>query len=120
MAPLDGRYALAQVRLQARHGLRPIASDWAALEARAAPDGDADLDGLDFSRFDVPDCPLCGGMLKPDVVFFGETVPRDRVTAAYAALEAADAVLVAGSSLMVYSGYRFVHAAAAAGKPGAR
>ena len=97
--------------------LRHRNPDWAALEARAAPDGDADLDGLDFSRFDVPDCPLCGGMLKPDVVFFGETVPRDRVTAAYAALEAADAMLVAGSSLMVYSGYRFVQAAAAAGKP---
>lgn len=90
---------------------------WAALEARAAPDGDADLDGLDFSSFDVPDCPLCGGMLKPDVVFFGETVPKDRVTAAFSALEEADAMLVAGSSLMVYSGYRFVQAAAAAGKP---
>lgn len=97
--------------------LRRRNPDWAALEARAAPDGDADLDGLDFSSFDVPDCPLCGGMLKPDVVFFGETVPKDRVTAAFAALEEADAMLVAGSSLMVYSGYRFVQAAAAAGKP---
>ncbi len=90
---------------------------WAALEARAAPDGDADLDGLDFSRFDVPPCADCGGMLKPDVVFFGESVPRDRVAAAFAALEKADAVLVAGSSLMVYSGFRFVQAAATAGKP---
>ncbi len=90
---------------------------WAELEARAAPDGDADLEGLDFSAFDVPACPLCGGMLKPDVVFFGESVPRDRVAAAFAALEEADAVLVAGSSLMVYSGFRFVQAAAAAGKP---
>jgi NAD-dependent SIR2 family protein deacetylase len=90
---------------------------WAELEARAAPDGDADLDGLDFSSFDVPGCPKCGGMLKPDVVFFGESVPRDRVAAAFAALEEADAMLVAGSSLMVYSGFRFVQAAAAAGKP---
>lgn len=90
---------------------------WATLEARAAPDGDADLEGLDFSAFDVPACPKCGGMLKPDVVFFGESVPRDRVAAAFAALEEADAVLVAGSSLMVYSGFRFVQAAAAAGKP---
>ena len=97
--------------------LRTRNPQWAALEAQAAPDGDADLDGLDFSRFDVPDCPLCGGMLKPDVVFFGETVPRERVTAAFAALEEADAMLVAGSSLMVYSGYRFVQAAFAAGKP---
>ena len=97
--------------------LRQRNPHWAALEARAAPDGDADLDGLDFSSFDVPDCPLCGGMLKPDVVFFGETVPKDRVTTAFAALAEADAMLVAGSSLMVYSGYRFVQAAFAAGKP---
>jgi NAD-dependent SIR2 family protein deacetylase len=91
--------------------------DWAALEAHAAPDGDADLDGLDFSHFSVPACPRCGGLLKPDVVFFGEAVPRERVDAAHAALAAADAVLVAGSSLMVYSGLRFVRAAAEAGKP---
>ena len=91
--------------------------DWAPLEAGAAPDGDADLDGRDFSDFDVPACGQCGGLLKPDVVFFGEGVPRERVAAAHAALAAADAVLVAGSSLMVYSGFRFVQAAAAAGKP---
>ncbi|VTU19820.1 NAD-dependent protein deacetylase [Variovorax sp. SRS16] len=91
--------------------------DWAALQARAAPDGDADLDGRDFSCFDVPACPRCGGVLKPDVVFFGESVPRDRVAAAHAGLAAADAVLVAGSSLMVYSGFRFVQAAVATGKP---
>ena len=90
---------------------------WAELEARAAPDGDADLDGHDFSAFDVPDCATCNGMLKPDVVFFGESVPKDRVTASFDALDQADAVLVAGSSLMVYSGFRFVQAAAQAGKP---
>jgi NAD-dependent SIR2 family protein deacetylase len=90
---------------------------FAALEARAAPDGDADLEDQDFARFEVPACAHCGGLLKPDVVFFGESVPRERVAAAFAALEAADAVLVAGSSLMVYSGFRFVQAAAAAGKP---
>jgi NAD-dependent SIR2 family protein deacetylase len=56
-------------------------------------------------------------MLKPDVVFFGENVPRERVDAAMAALQRADALLVAGSSLMVYSGYRFAQAFAAAGKP---
>jgi NAD-dependent SIR2 family protein deacetylase len=65
----------------------------------------------------MPDCPNCGGMLKPDVVFFGESVPRERVAGAFAALGAADAMLVAGSSLMVYSGFRFAQAAAAAGKP---
>ncbi|GKT17538.1 NAD-dependent protein deacetylase [Acidovorax sp. SUPP2522] len=92
--------------------------DWAALHAHAAPDGDADLEGQDFSAFDVPPCPRCGaGPLKPDVVFFGESVPRDRVQAARDALLRADAMLVAGSSLMVYSGFRFVQMAADAGKP---
>jgi NAD-dependent SIR2 family protein deacetylase len=91
---------------------------WAALSASAAPDGDADLQGRDFQSFDVPPCPRCGtGLLKPDVVFFGESVPRGRVDAAHAALAHADAVLVAGSSLMVYSGYRFVQAAAQRGLP---
>ena len=84
----------------------------------SAPDGDAYLDGLDFSGFHVPACPACGGgPLKPDVVFFGESVPRERVDAALAALREADALLVAGSSLMVYSGYRFARAAAELGKP---
>ena len=90
---------------------------WVALEARSAPDGDADLDAQDFAQFDVPACTQCGGMLKPDVVFFGESVPRERVTAVRTALAQADALLVAGSSLMVYSGYRFVEEAVAAGKP---
>jgi NAD-dependent SIR2 family protein deacetylase len=91
--------------------------DFAALEATRAPDGDADLDGADFSRFVVPPCPACGGVQKPDVVFFGENAPRERVEAAYAALRAADAVLVVGSSLMVWSGFRFVEEAARLGKP---
>lgn len=90
---------------------------WRRLDAVAAPDGDADLDGQDFSGFQVPPCPRCGGMLKPDVVFFGENVPRERVSDANFALENADAVLVVGSSLMVFSGYRFVSAAARAGIP---
>lgn len=84
---------------------------WAALDAATAPDGDADLEA-DFARFDVPACAMCAGVLKPDVVFFGESVPRPRVDAAFAALAEADAMVVAGSSLMVYSGYRFVQAAA--------
>ena len=90
---------------------------WAALRADIAPDGDADLDGHDFATFDVPDCPHCGGMLKPDVVFFGESVPRERVATAMAALSRSNAMLVLGSSLMVYSGFRFARAAAAAGLP---
>jgi NAD-dependent SIR2 family protein deacetylase len=92
-------------------------ADWANLDAADAPDGDADLEAQDFSSFDIPSCRHCGGMLKPDVVFFGENVPRDRVDEGIRALHEADAVLVVGSSLMVFSGYRFVNAAARAGKP---
>jgi NAD-dependent SIR2 family protein deacetylase len=91
--------------------------EFVGLVAGCAPDGDADLEGVDFSRFVVPPCPACGGVQKPDVVFFGESVPRERVSAAYEAVREADAVLVVGSSLMVYSGFRFVDEAARLGKP---
>lgn len=91
--------------------------DWLDVESRPAPDGDADFERADFSRFDVPDCSHCGGMLKPDVVFFGENVPRERVDAAIGHLEKSDAMLVVGSSLMVYSGFRFAQMAARFGKP---
>ncbi|MGI9156509.1 MAG: NAD-dependent protein deacetylase [Marmoricola sp.] len=79
------------------------------------PDGDVDLD--DTAGFVVPACESCGGRLKPDVVFFGENVPKDRVARCYAALDRADALLVAGSSLAVMSGLRFVRYAAKAGLP---
>ena len=85
--------------------------------AAAAPDGDADIEAAAVEAFKVPSCTRCGGMLKPDVVFFGENVPRDRVDAALRALAKADAMLVVGSSLMVYSGYRFCEQAWASGKP---
>ncbi|MEO1246045.1 MAG: NAD-dependent protein deacetylase [Pseudomonadota bacterium] len=81
------------------------------------PDGDAVLEDEDSSRFSVPDCPACGGIVKPDVVFFGENVPPDRVERAYAAIVEAEALLVIGSSLMVYSGLRFPRRAAALDKP---
>jgi NAD-dependent SIR2 family protein deacetylase len=68
-------------------------------------------DAHDFSTFNVPACPLCAGVLKPDVVFFGENVPRDFVDAAAEHLKSADGMLVVGSSLMVYSGFRFVQKA---------
>ncbi len=90
---------------------------WMGLDAGAAPDGDADLEGLDFSTFRPPCCPACDGLLKPDVVFFGENVPRARVAESHAALARADAMLVVGSSLMVYSGFRFARAAHEAGLP---
>ena len=84
--------------------------------AAARPDGDVQLEA-DFSDFRVPDCPSCGGVLKPAVVFFGENVPRARVDATLCALAAADALLVVGSSLMVFSGFRFCLAAREMGKP---
>lgn len=87
------------------------------LSATAAPDGDADIEPEQLDGFVVPACPHCGGLLKPNVVFFGENVPRPRVDAAMRALEEADAMLVVGSSLMVYSGYRFCEHAQRLGKP---
>jgi NAD-dependent SIR2 family protein deacetylase len=92
-------------------------ADWLGLKADIAPDGDADLDSDDFSTFFVPSCRRCGGVVKPDVVFFGETVPRERVEEATRHLEMADAMLIVGSSLMVYSGFRFAKMASDAGKP---
>lgn len=118
---LDGVVCLAcgassaRARLQVR--LVQANAAWLDLEAGTAPDGDADLEGMDFGTFQVPACETCGGMLKPDVVFFGENVPRDRVETAMAHVGRADAMLVVGSSLMVYSGLRFVHAAVRQGLP---
>jgi NAD-dependent SIR2 family protein deacetylase len=90
---------------------------WLAADARIAPDGDADLEGVDFSRFLIPDCPACAGILKPAVVFFGESVPPERVTYCLERLGESDGLLVIGSSLMVRSGYRFALAAAERGIP---
>ncbi|WP_370249202.1 Sir2 family NAD-dependent protein deacetylase [Nocardioides sp.] len=91
-----------------------------ALETR--PDGDVDLDDdAVVARFVVPDCEVCGGVLKPDVVFFGENVPRPRVARCTEAVDRLPdrdgALLVAGSSLTVMSGLRFVRRAAKAGTP---
>jgi NAD-dependent SIR2 family protein deacetylase len=83
----------------------------------AAPDGDADVELHDLAAFRVPACAHCGGMLKPDVVLFGDAVPRERVDLAMRGLEQADALLVVGSSLMVYSGFRFCERARRLGKP---
>jgi NAD-dependent SIR2 family protein deacetylase len=85
--------------------------------ARVKPDGDADIaDGV-YADFEVPACGNCGGMMKPDVVFFGESVPRPRVAEASAAVDRSGALLVVGSSLMVFSGLRFVRQAVEIGKP---
>jgi len=79
------------------------------------PDGDAEIEAAD--GFQIPKCPNCKGVLKPDVVFFGESVPPERVEKSFALVEQADALLVAGTSLAVNSGMRFVRSAVKAGKP---
>jgi NAD-dependent SIR2 family protein deacetylase len=77
--------------------------------AEANPDGDVDLDDAELAGFVMVDCLACGdGRLKPDVVFFGETVPKDRVGRSFGLVESAHTLLVLGSSLTVMSGYRFV------------
>lgn len=86
-----------------------------ARPAALAPDGDAEADGDEVITFRVPTCGCCGGTLMPDVVFFGGSVPESKVAAAWAMLDEAEALLVVGSSLTVYSGYRFVRGAAARG-----
>jgi NAD-dependent SIR2 family protein deacetylase len=95
--------------------LRAANLGWQARATAINPDGDVEL--ADVSGFRVVDCVVCGGVLKPDVVFFGETVPRERVQRAFALVESAGSLLVLGSSLTVMSGYRFVLRAAKVGVP---
>jgi NAD-dependent SIR2 family protein deacetylase len=85
--------------------------------AAPAPDGDAHLEPEALDHFRLPSCVHCGGALMPDVVFFGDGIPAARTACALAQMEAADALLVVGSSLMVYSGFRFCRMAAESGKP---
>ena len=123
---LDLHGRLDQVRCMQCHTLRSRASVQTWLEQHnprhttvgfnPAPDGDADVE-LDFSQMQVPSCEECGGILKPDVVFFGDSVPRDEVQLAMDWLDQADGVLVVGSSLMVFSSYRFVRRANQLDKP---
>lgn len=91
--------------------------DWRAAVTAIAPDGDSLLATDDFGGFNVPACVHCNGILKPDVVFFGESVPASRVAQAAEIVIGADALLVVGSSLMVFSGFRFARMAHAAGLP---
>ena len=90
---------------------------WAPPPALSAPDGDADLEIADFSAFEVPACTRCGGVIKPAVVFFGDAIPAERTRAVLEEVQRADALLVVGSSLMVWSGFRLVRAAAESGLP---
>lgn len=103
--------AALQERLLARN------PGWLDQAPALAPDGDADLDGERVAGFAVEDCSACGGMLKPDVVLFGENVPASVVAAAWNLFDEAEVLLVIGSSLQVFSGYRFVRRAAERGLP---
>ena len=82
----------------------------------AAPDGDAEVDTI-YDSFEVVDCQACGGTLMPDVVFFGGSVPKPTLDAAWSTFDRAEVLLVVGSSLTVFSGYRFVRRAAERGVP---
>ena len=99
--------------------LREANPHWQARVTALKPDGDVDLEelGLQADAFHVVACQVCAGVLKPDVVFFGETVPPERVAACFALVERAAGLLVLGSSLTVMSGYRFVLHAARRGTP---
>ena len=103
-------------RAEVQYAMAASHPEWNAA-AVAAPDGDADIDGALIEQFNAPRCTSCGGLLKPDVVFFGENVPDARYEDARDSLTRADALLVVGSSLMVFSGFRFVRQAHEAGLP---
>tara|TARA_R110002096_G_scaffold2619_5_gene13594 strand:- start:35068 stop:35883 length:816 start_codon:yes stop_codon:yes gene_type:complete len=104
-------------RIAYQQQLQDANPDWHARVFRFNPDGDADVAESSLESFVVPACDYCGGIIKPDVVMFGENVPRERVTAATAAVDRSDALLIIGSSLMVYSGFRFARLAAELRKP---
>ncbi|MER6116364.1 NAD-dependent protein deacetylase [Streptomyces sp. NPDC001743] len=104
------RRELARRLEEANSGFDPVA-------AAINPDGDADLTDEQVGDFHVVPCTVCGGILKPDVVFFGEAVPAERVEHCRELVRDAASLLVLGSSLTVMSGLRFVRYAAEAGKP---
>lgn len=107
--------------LSSRHALQErllaLNPGWPQEADQLAPDGDADLPRSATRSFRVPSCRACGGPLKPKVVFFGENTAPGPVERAWSLLEEAEALLVVGSSLTVYSGFRFVRGAAQAGQP---
>ncbi len=107
---LSPRRELARRLEEANVGFAPVA-------AAINPDGDADLSDEQVGDFRVVPCTVCGGILKPDVVFFGEAVPAERVEHCRALVRQATTLLVLGSSLTVMSGLRFVRQAAQAGRP---
>lgn len=108
---------LLSPRIELDRRLREANPDFAVTTTEINPDGDVNLTQEQVRGFEVVDCLSCGGVLKPDVVFFGENVPRPRVEQCYDLVDNARSLLVLGSSLTVMSGLRFVRRAAAAGLP---
>lgn len=106
-----------RVRAEFQNDLQDANPGWHAEVFREKPDGDAELADASHNDFVVPNCGACGGIVKPDVVMFGESVPKERVAEATKAVDRADALLVVGSSLMLFSGFRFARQAAEQQKP---
>jgi NAD-dependent SIR2 family protein deacetylase len=104
-------------RLELHERLLSANPDWLPFTAEQSPDGDADLSTSMVARFRVVDCRRCGGALKPDVVFFGGNVGKATLAAAWRLFDEAEVLLVVGSSLAVYSGFRFARRAAEVGLP---
>ena len=118
---LDRVRCLGCDRLHGRDSVQHIleaGNDWQQHSRQSSrPDGDAEVPEALSRQLDLPRCQACSGDLMPDVVFFGGSVPRERVETCFEALESADALLAIGSSLRVYSGYRFCRHARKLGKP---
>lgn len=104
-------------RHELQHRIKELNPTWEAIAGRHAPDGDAFLTDEEVKDFTVPACLNCGGILKPEVVFFGDSVPKKIVSFIHERLLESDSVLIVGSSLEVYSSYRFAHAAWQQNKP---
>jgi NAD-dependent SIR2 family protein deacetylase len=111
------RCGTVEARSSLQERLAALNPGFAEVAPRYAPDGDADVPDDAVAAFRVAPCAVCGGVLKPQVVFFGENVPRTTYEAARSLADAARSLVVVGSSLAVRSGYRFVVQAKAAGKP---
>jgi len=103
-------------RSELQRRLLELNPGWLEQTAEYAPDGDAELPSEATRHFAVPVCPRCEGTLKPDVVFFGESVPAERVAESFRKVADADVLLVVGSSLTVFSGFRFADYAVKHGK----
>ncbi len=118
---LDQVICLTCADVSSRHELQlRLEQENAGIHVQAEslrPDGDAEVAQSVIDNINLPSCERCGGVLKPDVVFFGDTVPKQRVVSCQSALAHADALLVVGSSLQVYSGFRFCRQAAQQGTP---